>query len=108
MSADNYYMVRNHPLGGFTFVMGFASDVDEKGEEIIPLAKETDIVYASREFAMDAALLEYAEYGASYHPETCGEHRITKMRCTFCGENDTFCLICDLSTVHDCVLASPR
>lgn len=26
MSADNYYMIRNHPEGGYAAVMGFASD----------------------------------------------------------------------------------
>lgn len=29
MSADNYYVVKPHPEGGFTYVMGFASDDDE-------------------------------------------------------------------------------
>jgi hypothetical protein len=102
MSADNYYMVRKHPLGGFTFVMGFASDVDVDSNEIIPEARESDPVFVTRDLAMEAALREDAEYGASFHPETCNEHRNVNMRCNFCGELDTFCLSCDLTTTHDC------
>lgn len=102
MSADNYYMVRKHPLGGFTFVMGFASDVDEDNVEIIPEARGSDPIFDTRDLAMEAALREYAEYGASFHPETCLEHRNVNMRCNLCGEMDTFCLSCDLTTTHDC------
>jgi hypothetical protein len=28
VSADNYYIVKKHPEGGFTYVMGFDSDDD--------------------------------------------------------------------------------
>jgi hypothetical protein len=32
MSSDNFYVVRKHPNGGFTYVMGLAShDIDENG-----------------------------------------------------------------------------
>ena len=78
MSADNYFMVRKHPKGGFTYVMGFASDVDEDNIEIIPEARESDPIFVTRDLAMEAALREEAEYGASFHPETCWEHRNVK------------------------------
>ena len=83
-------------------MMGFASDVDVDSNEIIPEARESDPVFVTRDLAMEAALREDAEYGASFHPETCNEHRNVNMRCNFCGELDTFCLSCDLTTTHDC------
>lgn len=83
-------------------MMGFASDVDEYNNEIIPEAKDSDPVFVTRDLAMEAALREDSEYGASFHPETCLEHRNVNMRCNSCEELDTFCLSCDLTTAHDC------
>ena len=77
MSADNYYLLRKHPKGGFALVMGFASD------------DETPSVGEEQESfpTMEAALKEfsdgqkwedsgeggwppyYCEYGLTPHPE---------------------------------------
>lgn len=87
-------------------MMGFASDVDEDNNEIIPEAKESDPVFVTRDLAMKAALREYSEYGTSFHPETCLEHRNVNMRCNLCGEMDFFCLSCDLIITHNCSQSS--
>lgn len=60
MSADNYYVIHNHPSGtGYCAVMGFAS-VDEGP---IPTMdhKQFDTVRQAFEWAQD----EYSEYGVS-------------------------------------------
>ncbi|NBR24095.1 MAG: hypothetical protein EBU08_10060 [Micrococcales bacterium] len=100
MSADNYYLVRKHPLGGFTYVMGFASDVDEDDFEIVPDATESDPRFETKEEAMHASLLEYSEYGSNYHPETCDKHEILYVSCDTCGDMDEYCKSCDYSKGH--------
>jgi len=65
ISADNYYVVRRHPSGGFTYVMGFASDDDEGN---IPVSR-LEPMYPTMNKALDAAMAEYSEYGVSVHPE---------------------------------------
>lgn len=64
MSADNYYVVRRHPKGGFTYVMGFASDdqPDLTVSEKHPRFPDLWEAYA-------AASSEYAEYGVQIHEE---------------------------------------
>lgn len=64
MSADNYYSIRIHPLGGFAAVMGFASN-----EEGVPAAYKSDVQFSDVEAALDWAMGEYSEYGVSVHPE---------------------------------------
>jgi hypothetical protein len=76
MSADNYYVVRKHPRGGFALVMGFMSD------DHPDLSVEVD----QESFPTVAAAIEeydngqdwdnvsgypkyYAEYGLSVHAE---------------------------------------
>ena len=63
MSADNFYLIRRHPLGGFAAVMGFASDDNE------PQARESDDRYATVGEAVVAASEGYSEYGVSVHEE---------------------------------------
>lgn len=63
MSADNYYLIRNHPAGGFAAVMGFASD------EYEPIAYHDHKSYATVDEALNYALSEYSEYGVSVHSE---------------------------------------
>jgi len=63
MSADNYYIIRKHPLGGFAAVMGFMSDDTE------PTASELYPQYATVEDALHTAMADYAEYGVSVHQE---------------------------------------
>lgn len=65
MSADNYYIIRKHPSGGFAAVMGFASD------EIEPQARERHQQFETVEDALRHAMDDYAEYGAGVHEE-CG------------------------------------
>lgn len=64
MSADNYYLIRRHPLGGFTPVMGFASDEDHT-----PSANAHHPQFPTAMDAVNAACREYSEYGVSVHPE---------------------------------------
>jgi len=65
MSSDNYYVVRKHPLGGFTYVMGFASDEDDEDAP----AHERDPQYPTVLKAFQAAGQDYSEYGVSIHEE---------------------------------------
>jgi hypothetical protein len=63
MSADNYYLVGKHPLGGYAVEMGFASD-DE-----VPEITEKSLRF---ETLREAELYEsehYAEYGFHYTEE---------------------------------------
>lgn len=69
MSADNYFLVRRHPAGGYALVQGFASDVDESGDEHDPDVETRDPQYATVDDAFAAGLREYSEYGVSVHPE---------------------------------------
>lgn len=64
MSADNYYVVRLHPKGGFTYVMCFASDEnpDLTVSDRHPMFPDLWEAYA-------AASSEYAEYGVQIHDE---------------------------------------
>lgn len=57
MSADNYYLIRRHPDGGYTPVMGFASS-----EDIRP-ATSDDPSYPTVQEAMMSVADEYTEYG---------------------------------------------
>lgn len=63
MSADNFYLVRKHPSGGFAAVMGLASDEND------PAATEYHGRFDTPEDALTFALDDYTEYGASIHPE---------------------------------------
>lgn len=63
MSADDYYLIRRHPLGGFTPVMGFASNEDT------PKATEFHPQYQTVEDALRSAMHDYTEYGVSVHWE---------------------------------------
>lgn len=69
MSADNYYVIRKHPDGGFVALMGFMSN-DEM--PVINPAK-TYRTYETADEATAWADGEYSEYGVSVHPE-CNEY----------------------------------
>lgn len=78
MSSDNYYVIRKHPHGGYTYVTGFESDPRNVGEEIfidIP-AKPDDIMWLTYDNALQAALEDYSEYGVVTHPECNTEEKI--------------------------------
>lgn len=76
MSADNYFVLRKHPTGGFALVMGFAS------VEKTPEVKETEESFPTLEDALKAFCYGqqwenddelypryYCEYGLQIHPD---------------------------------------
>lgn len=71
MSSDNFYVVRKHTDGGFTYVVGFAShDVDEDGAFNLDLPiNQNSKQYKTFDEALTAALEDYSEYGVITHPE---------------------------------------
>ena len=75
MSADNFYIVRNHPLGGFAAVMGFVSDVDAENEQIYPEVSITDQQFKTIGESLDWSVIRHSEYGVDVHPETCQKHK---------------------------------
>lgn len=65
MSADNYYEVKKHPWGGFTYVMGF----DSYGGPT-RAARGDDPQFADVWNAYKAASDDgWTEYGVVFHPE---------------------------------------
>lgn len=72
MSADNYYVVRKHPSGGFTYVQGFASDEDE-----VLVVHPNAPQFRTWRDALDAASREYSEYGAMVADE-CYEDQVVQ------------------------------
>jgi hypothetical protein len=66
MSADNFYLIRVHPDGGFAAVMGFASEND------MPEATSNLERFIELEDALVWAADEYTEYGVDIHPECFG------------------------------------
>lgn len=65
MSADNYYLIRNHPLGGFALIDASASS-DRK-----PRARKDHPRFDTVDEALAATRDEYYEYGGGVDPE-CG------------------------------------
>jgi len=63
MSADNYFIVKKHPRGGYAAVMGFASDDWE------PTVHVDQPQYLTVEDALKSAMHLDSEYGVSVHPE---------------------------------------
>lgn len=87
MSAANYFVVRVHPNGGFTYVQGFASDSAD-GE--IDFASEVDPsspVFASLGEAVRAAREAVSEYGVYEHPEIA-----QSAPCVNCGKAPCACV----------------
>lgn len=64
MSADNFYIIRKHPEGGFTPVHGFASD-----DELPAVNPERNKPFPSIDEAIESVVDEYTEYGIRVHPE---------------------------------------
>ena len=67
MSADNYYVIRKHPQGGYAAVQGFASD------ENMPEANSGYESFVSINEALNEANKDYSEYGVSVHKECYDE-----------------------------------
>lgn len=64
MSADNYYIIRKHPEGGYTPVQGFASD-----DELPSVIPERHRSFPSIDEAIEFVIDDYTEYGIRVHPE---------------------------------------
>lgn len=64
MSADNFYIIRKHPAGGFTPVHGFASD-----EETPKVNPERNRPFPSIDEAIESVIDDYTEYGIRVHQE---------------------------------------
>jgi len=77
MSSDNYFVVRKHPDGGYTYVTGFESDYANTESNIFVDIKvrDTDPIFTDYEDALNAALSDYSEYGVVTHPE-CSDAEI--------------------------------
>jgi hypothetical protein len=84
MSSDNYFVVRKHPEGGYTYVMGFESDYENLGDNIFVdiNVKDTDPIYTDYEDALNAALEDMCEYGVVTHPECADEERMIRAEIT--------------------------
>ena len=77
MSADNYFVVRKHPKGGYTYVTGFESDKENWDSHLhvnIPVT-DNHFNYPTYKEALAAALEDYSEYGVTTHPE-CEEQEL--------------------------------
>lgn len=64
MSADNYYIIRKHPDGGFAAPMGF--DSDDRTPSVDPKRHQS---FPTLDAAADWAAAQYSEYGVSVHDE---------------------------------------
>jgi hypothetical protein len=76
MSSDNYFVVRKHPDGGYTYVTGFDSDTRnnrETGQNYLDIpVRKWNTRYRTYERALESALEDFSEYGVWTHPE-CAE-----------------------------------
>lgn len=72
MSADNLYVIRNHPKGGYAVKMAFASDIDNNGEQLYPEVDQDDEQYETYIEALYYASKQDSEYGVDDHPEIRG------------------------------------
>lgn len=60
MSADNYYLIKKHPAGGYAALMGFMSD---EREPEVRLGEMGHRPFPTLQDAMEFADNEYSEYG---------------------------------------------
>lgn len=65
MSADNFYLIRRHPVNGFSAVMGFASCDAEDSLTI----SDSSVSFPTVDEAIESVIDSYAEYGVQVHPE---------------------------------------
>jgi hypothetical protein len=65
MSADNFYLIRKHPVKGFSAVMGFAS-CDTEDSLVVDASCES---FPTMDQAIESVVDSYAEYGVQVHPE---------------------------------------
>ena len=67
MSADNYYLITRHPGGGYTALMGFASD------NYPLIATMKDPQFPTQKAAWEFANEDYSEYGIRIDPDLLSE-----------------------------------
>jgi hypothetical protein len=84
MSSDNYFVVRKHPEGGYTYVMGFESDYENNESHVFVniKVKDSDPIFTDYEDALNAALADYSEYGVVTHPECSSEEMLMRAEIT--------------------------
>ena len=87
MSADNYYVIKRHPSGGYAACMGFASDDEE------PTVHPAQNSFPTPMEALIWANEQYSEYGASLDAEVTAEFEANKNSCQ--------CSICE-TKAQDC------
>lgn len=71
MSADNGYVVRKHPLGGYAAVEYSMSTYLDTGR--YPAPSEQHIGFATVDDAVKAAEEEWSEYGVTVHKEVSSD-----------------------------------
>lgn len=99
---DIYYLVRRHPLQGFTFVTGYVNNTDESGSEVVPVARDSDTMYDSIESARNSAL-KMSNHGSVYvHEECCSGHIYISINCLECGVEYLACMICEFKDTYGC------
>lgn len=88
MSADNFYVLRKHPLGGFALIMGFASDENDtantcavpKSAESFPTTEAALKAFSDGQEWQNEQIgwypRYYCEYGLSVNSE-CFEVELT-------------------------------
>lgn len=67
MSADNGYIIRKHPKGGYAAVHYFASNVEDEGwPEVEP---DRHPMFSTLVAAYEYGENDWTEYGVTLHPE---------------------------------------
>ena len=66
---ERYYVVRNHPGGGFTVVDAYARDVDANGDEVIRDATARDRQFDYPYAAWLWAASRKSRFGVTIHDE---------------------------------------
>lgn len=69
MSADDFYIVRKHPNGGYAAVHGFASSRNKDGTQYIPEATDKHLQFKTTYEALDYGIRKDPEYGVAIHDE---------------------------------------
>lgn len=103
MTNNGVVLIKKHPNGGYTYVVGFCLNKDHYEEpclECIPNAKSSDIKYITKEDAMSASFVLNPVYGSHYHPETCQNHPINYDYGNTWGDADQSCDDCEYFLNH--------
>ncbi|MFM7089145.1 MAG: hypothetical protein ACKOW9_06490 [Candidatus Paceibacterota bacterium] len=99
---ESYYLVRRHPLKGFTYVKGYANNVDSEGFEVVPDVSESNAMFDTITQAKEMAEQEGSMYGVFLHEECCTGHIFEGISCVDCDKEFIICLECDYDERHRC------